>query len=151
MENIPASSGREEQRAVGADKCTGFACAGPWKHVAALLYFLGGRRWHLSPKLGVAVEEAAQGRRRPSQTPVAQQGGCGVAQLSRTIPAFWEVSAIPICSKHKKPCGRLTDRDGLWEKKGTGPVWFRERSLGHCPGTPGSLTGLSWSSGKRWY
>ena len=74
VENIPASSGHEEQRAVGADKCTGFVCTGPWKHVAALLYFLGGRCWHLSPKLGVAVEEAAQGRRRPSQTPVSQRG-----------------------------------------------------------------------------
>ena len=100
---------------------------------------------------GGGSRRGCSGKEETLPDPSRTAGGCGVAQLSRTIPAFWEVSAIPICSKHKKPCGQLTDRDGLWEKKGTGPVWFRERSLGHCPGTPGSLTGLSWSSGKRWY
>lgn len=62
-----------------------------------------------------------------------------MAQLGRIIPAFREVSTILICSKHKQPCGRLTDRDGLWEKKELLPVWFKERSLGHCPGSPWQL------------
>lgn len=62
-----------------------------------------------------------------------------MAQLGRIIPAFRQVSTILIGSKHRQPCGRLTDRDGLWEKKELLPVWFKERSLGHCPGSPWQL------------
>ena len=62
-----------------------------------------------------------------------------MAQLGRIIPALREVSTILICSKLKQPCGRLTDRDALWEKKELLPVWFKERSLGHCPGSPWQL------------
>lgn len=45
-----------------------------------------------------------------------------MAQLGRIIPAFRQVSTILIGAKHRQPCGWLTDRDGLWEKKELLPV-----------------------------
>ena len=53
---------------------------------------------------------------------------------SGVIPSFLGCVDYSDLLTHKKPCGRLTDRDRLEKKKELVPVWFKEGSLGHCPG-----------------
>ena len=96
----------------------------------------GGQTLAPVSQAGGGSRRGCSGKEETLPDPSLTAGGFGVAQLSRIIPAFWEVSTIPICSKHKKPCGRLTDRDGLWEKKGTGLRVVQRKVTGPLPRQP---------------
>lgn len=65
--------------------------------------------------------------------------------------AFRDVLTVVICLNTRSHVGWLTDRDGLQTKRELVSVWFKERSLDHCPGllASGSMTGPMWSLGRR--
>lgn len=146
MESPPPSC-REEERAVGETESEGGAlwtlpgclrlAAEPH---AALLGFLGARGWGLLPSRRCGTNGSLEKVHPVPQALTPARICC--RQLSGVIPSFLGQLDSPDLLAHKRPCGRLTGRDGCRRKRNCSLCgskighWATARAFWHLWGAP---------------